>query len=30
MNIPGKTTGNWGWRFDWPELSDGNWSAFKR
>ena len=30
MNTPGQTTGNWTWRFEWDELADGNWEAFKR
>ncbi|MDP6325019.1 MAG: 4-alpha-glucanotransferase, partial [Candidatus Thalassarchaeaceae archaeon] len=30
MNTPGKSTGNWTWRFDWPELAEGNWNVFKR
>lgn len=23
MNLPGTTTGNWSWRFDWHQLADG-------
>ena len=30
MNVPGQTTGNWIWRFEWPELSSGNWDVFRR
>ncbi|MEE2812453.1 MAG: 4-alpha-glucanotransferase [Candidatus Thermoplasmatota archaeon] len=30
MNTPGKTTGNWTWRFDWTQLSEGNWELFTR
>ena len=30
MNTPGQPTGNWTWRFDWPELAEGNWNVFKR
>ena len=30
MNTPGEPTGNWVWRFEWTELTNGNWNAFKR
>ena len=30
MNTPGESSGNWAWRFEWPELINGNWNAFKR
>ena len=30
MNTPGKATGNWSWKFEWPELLAGNWNVFKR
>ena len=30
MNKPGEATGNWTWKFEWPELANGNWNVFKR
>ena len=30
MNTPGQSAGNWTWKFDWPELANGNWNVFKR
>ena len=30
MNKPGEASGNWTWKFEWQELAEGNWNAFKR
>jgi len=29
-NTPGTTTGNWQWKFDWTDLTNGNWNLLKR
>ena len=30
MNTPGKTDGNWKWKFDWSELANGKWGLMRR
>ena len=30
MTTTGQTAGNWVWRFEWTELTNGNWDIFKR
>ena len=30
MNTPGHASGNWKWKFEWPELANGNWAVFNR